>query len=176
MRRIKGPGAVTSKPAVVIASGPEGYFTSGDPGGSVPATVVPDWWLTQQQEELLAFLTAAGITPDATGADMAQVLAAARVLFGGTGSLTNPGWMRLPGGLIIQWGKGTTTGTSGVTITFPFAFPNACFTFQPTDEADAAGSVSIAVAMGGRPISRFAGEARHADGTSGGFYWMALGW
>ena len=40
-------------------------------------------------------------------------------------SLANPGYIKLPGGLIIQWARvGGTIGTNG-TITWPIAFPNA---------------------------------------------------
>ena len=37
-------------------------------------------------------------------------------------SLAESGYQKLPSGLIIQWGKTNTTGTT----TFPIAFPNAC--------------------------------------------------
>jgi hypothetical protein len=39
-------------------------------------------------------------------------------------SLNTNGYLKLPGGLIIQWGLGVTAGGVG-TITFPIAFPNA---------------------------------------------------
>jgi hypothetical protein len=56
-----------------------------------------------------------------------------------TGTLPNPGlaafptsfsgqgYIKLPGGLIIQWGNGTVPpsgGTNGVTVNFPIAFPS----------------------------------------------------
>lgn len=45
-------------------------------------------------------------------------------------SLSSNGYLKLPGGLILQWANGTTeSGGGGTTqvITFPLAFPNACF-------------------------------------------------
>ena len=43
-------------------------------------------------------------------------------------SLAGSGYQKLPSGLIIQWGgTGVIPGPSGVTVTFPVAFPNVCF-------------------------------------------------
>ena len=46
------------------AAGTEGYFTDGDPGGGVAATVVQAWFLNMVQEELRYVVTQAGETPD----------------------------------------------------------------------------------------------------------------
>lgn len=43
----------------------------------------------------------------------------------GPHSLNNSGYQRLPSGLIIQWGRGTSNGSGNLAVTFPFAFPNA---------------------------------------------------
>lgn len=42
--------------------------------------------------------------------------------------LTANGYQKLPGGLIIQWGEVTSSGTAAgnATATFPIAFPNTC--------------------------------------------------
>lgn len=43
-------------------------------------------------------------------------------------SLSTNGYQKLPSGLIIQWGTGTTVPANGTsTTTFPIAFPNSCF-------------------------------------------------
>jgi len=52
MHRIDGPGATV-----------DNKFTDGDPVGGVPATVVTDDWLNDVQENIMAVLAAAGITP-----------------------------------------------------------------------------------------------------------------
>lgn len=45
----------------------------------------------------------------------------------GNQSLVSPGYQKLPGGLILQWGYVTATAaTTQQTITFPIAFPTAC--------------------------------------------------
>ena len=43
-------------------------------------------------------------------------------------SLTTNGYQKLPGGLILQWGSITTSGTGGgaIPLTFPVTFPSAC--------------------------------------------------
>lgn len=35
------------------------------------------------------------------------------------------GYQKLPSGVIVQWGNITTSGSGGVTLTYPIAFPNA---------------------------------------------------
>jgi hypothetical protein len=47
--------------------------------------------------------------------------------FGGNKS---SGYIKFPNGFIIQWGNNTQV--SGDTITFPIAFPNACFEVVPS--------------------------------------------
>ncbi len=54
-----------------------------------------------------------------------------------SGAIVNPGWIKLPNGLIVQWGgysgtTGTVTSGGGVyeawtTVTWPVSFPNAVF-------------------------------------------------
>ena len=52
-------------------------------------------------------------------------------LDGLTRSLTGNGYAFLPGGLLVQWGSGVTSG-GGVTVTFPIAFPNSLFSVTVT--------------------------------------------
>jgi hypothetical protein len=52
------------------------------------------------------------------------------VPFGGFDrSLSTNGYQKLPGGLILQWGK-AVTGGGGAVVTFPITFPNALFTVK----------------------------------------------
>ncbi len=56
-------------------------------------------------------------------------------LLSGESSKASPGYQKLPGGLIIQWGaiSSTSAGADAV-ITFPVAFPTAVLvTFPATD-------------------------------------------
>lgn len=52
MHRIDGPGATV-----------DNKFTDGDPVGGVQATLVTDDWLNDVQENIMAVLAAAGVTP-----------------------------------------------------------------------------------------------------------------
>lgn len=83
MQRVKTSSAVTSRPAYTETGAP-GYFTSGDAVAAIPATVPGAQWFNQVQEEILAVITAGGLTPDATkdtqlAAAIAQMIAAALV-------------------------------------------------------------------------------------------------
>lgn len=77
--------------------------------------------------------TAAGIVKLATAAlaqgliDDASALTPFKLtqVFTGNQSLGANGYLKLPGGLIIQWGVNGASSSSGTTV-FPVAFPNAC--------------------------------------------------
>ncbi|WP_244130916.1 phage tail protein [Burkholderia gladioli] len=78
MFRIDQTTAVTALPAP-SAAGTPGFFTGGNPATGQAATIVSADWLNLVQEELMSFLTAAGITPLKTS--YGQVLAAVQHLF-----------------------------------------------------------------------------------------------
>lgn len=61
------------------ASGTPQYATDGNAATNVPGTIWPSYAYNMVQDELMAFLAAAGITPDDT--NWGQVLAAAQILF-----------------------------------------------------------------------------------------------
>jgi len=52
--------------------------------------------------------------------------------------INGPGYMKLPSGIIIQWGSGSTTSGQGDAVAFPVPFPTALNSLQIT-EAHAAG-------------------------------------
>ncbi|AQS61803.1 hypothetical protein AGRHK599_LOCUS1193 [Rhizobium rhizogenes] len=59
------------------------------------------------------------VIDDANGAAMFATMGADQLL-------SANGWVKLPNGLIIQWGQGSA-GSGTATIAFPMAFPNACY-------------------------------------------------
>lgn len=68
----------------------------------------------------------ANLIGNVTGSASLNLLASA---FTGAGnqSLVSPGYQKLPGGLLLQWGYVTaTTAAVAQTVTFPIAFPTAC--------------------------------------------------
>ena len=54
---------------------------------------------------------------------------------GGNQSMAASGYQKLPGGLILQWGSSTGTSGGSVAVTFPIAFPNACYRVVATSQA-----------------------------------------
>jgi len=55
---------------------------------------------------------------------------------GGSGSIAANGYQTLFNGLILQWGNSATvSGGTPTTVTFPIAFPNACFVVLGTASA-----------------------------------------
>ncbi len=79
MQRITDPTAVSPIPSPPTLTGTAGFFTEGSSGVSAP-TDVRGWWLNMIQEELISLLTAADITPDTTGENFTQVLAAIKAI------------------------------------------------------------------------------------------------
>jgi hypothetical protein len=78
MHRIDNDSAATSLPAPATPGTP-GFFTGGNPSVGTLATKVSADYMNSVQEELIAILAAASITPDK--ADNTQILAALRKIF-----------------------------------------------------------------------------------------------
>ena len=116
-------GAAASAPSAPALPS-AGYPTNGNPSTATAATVPGEYWFHQIGEELRTVITAAGLTPSNTVLN--QLLSALNAGWGMAKSLTNPGYVTLPGGLILQFGTANSASSSGA-ITFPVAFPNACF-------------------------------------------------
>lgn len=88
MFRIDNETAVAVMPAAPLAGTP-GYFTNGDPGQGIGATVVDAHFLNMVQEELLSIVTAASLEPDKTKFN--QVLQALQIMFAAAGDVTPAG-------------------------------------------------------------------------------------
>jgi hypothetical protein len=81
MQRVTRSTAVAALPAPPASPGTPGYFTGGDPVGSVPATVPGYEWFNSIQEEIVAPILRAGITLDRAVQD--QLRRANDRLYGG---------------------------------------------------------------------------------------------
>lgn len=97
------------------------------------------------------------------------------------------GYLKLPNGLILQWGKVASgwPGEGPYTVTFPIAFPNKCLNTQVTAWSDGRkGSVNldITIPVGTiRPVSFDAlfngiGFQGSTAADLKGFYWFAIGY
>ena len=71
--------------------------------------------------------------------DQAVANVEAQIGQGFDASLTQNGYQKLPGGLILQWGI-STQNSDVVVVTFPIPFPNACLNVQATGTSTATGS------------------------------------
>lgn len=104
----------------------------------------------------------------------------------GTSSKTANGWCKLPNGLIMQWGTDLTgiANYSAITINFPIAFPNSCFTVQLTAKAvttAANGSATLesGIKLNGTPTTTSFGVYVNWAGSHAGATvnttWFAIG-
>jgi hypothetical protein len=136
MDRINGANTVD------IGGGRRGFRDRNLLAG-LSGTQVTAAFLNGLQEEVLAVIEGAGLTPAA--GNWAQLLTAIQALIASGAasavanalntpqSLTAAGYKVFPGGLILQWasaavpdfGAGGTGETSG-TLTWPITFPSAC--------------------------------------------------
>lgn len=162
MFRIDNTTSAAAAPAVPAAD-TEGFFTSGNPVSGIPATVIPDWWLNMIQEEIRAVVVAAGLTPSKT--TLTQLRDGLAVLYGGGGSVAMPGWQKLPGGLIIQWGD----AANAASVVMPVAFPTRGFVVLcgDADNDPAVGAADFATAGPNVTTINFYGVDVN--------YWIALG-
>ncbi len=126
--------------------------------------------------------SAAGFSPDGTAN---QPLTAMQWLFGGTGLLATNGYMRLPGGVLMQWGN--TVSVSGATgVLFPTAFANTCRTVNITEQnATGWGNPPQPTIYGVQSADRYGFQAFSVRiGTDGtpyynaglSFNWIAVGY
>lgn len=90
------------------------------------------------------------------------------------------GWQKLPGGMIIQWGKSAGVAGNNV-ITFPIAFPNACvFTMASVDaELSSVSDTSRTIITNGKTTTTatfYGGQTESNGAAAGPFNWLATGY
>jgi hypothetical protein len=74
MFRIDNATAAALAAPTVAGPNPDKYFTDGDPGGGIPATILPAEWANMVQEEIAGLIEASGLTLDKS--DRAQMQSA----------------------------------------------------------------------------------------------------
>lgn len=132
------------------APGPNDPYVDGNPLTGTEASTVPAASIEAPQREIENAIIAAGLTPNA--ADMTQLTLAILAMisantpfasnaesnagissskaltpsnFGSQQSKTQNGYLKLPGGLILQWGRTAAVAINVVTtVTLPVSFPN----------------------------------------------------
>lgn len=85
------------------------------------------------------------------------------------------GYQKLPGGLIIQWGYDTQTGSSDVSVSFPISFPTACVSLQLGGPITNGTGAQYVYQERIRPSPSTTGFT-YLPSTEIGVYWMALGY
>lgn len=117
-----------------------------------------------------ALLSLQSLTPSGTD-NSTKVATTAWAQLGFAFSLGTTGYIKFPqwmGGLIIQWGVAAPT-SSGVTVTFPIAFPNNCFCISTGYN----GGANFSLWTGVPPFSK-TGFTFYCS-TSGTGTWIAIG-
>lgn len=100
---------------------------------------------------------------------------------GGSGAATKVtnGYQRLPSGIILQWGYGTTDGTGAAAITLPMAFPNACLTAIASDNS-AAGANGVDIvgvgAISAATVTFYVTTHAGVPSATAAFRWLAIGY
>jgi hypothetical protein len=97
----------------------------------------------------------------------------------GLANKNTSGYLKLPGGIIIQWGQFSTmvlTGNTSYAVTFPLAFPNACLNVMTSHYAQAV--LGPNTYTFGSDLGSLTGFSVYGGtNTSGmGFKWVAIGY
>lgn len=118
------------KGAVVISDdGNTIYRNTTDSNSTNPNTGGAGWVNEQATETVLGMLKITTQAQIEAGTNDAVAVTPKKLRFGFSASLFSNGYITFPrwlGGVILQWGVTTTTGTSQE-ITFPLAFPGSVF-------------------------------------------------
>ena len=126
MNRVDTPTAVISVPAQ-DAPGTPGFFTKGNPAIGLAATVPGQDWFNEVQEELLAIILAAGLTPNK--ADTDQVLEAINILSQSARYAADSGSANA---YVATYTPAITTHVVGLQLEFQAAHANSgASTFNP---------------------------------------------
>lgn len=147
MDRAYASGA-SATPPTPPASPSTGYPTAGNPAMAVPPTKPGKYWYFMITEELRNVVSAAGLSP--LQSDVTQILQALPAALASrpemARNLSVNGYQKLPGGLILQWGRASTSAAGTAAITFPIAFPTACLnTYATISAAAVAGSNTMSI-------------------------------
>jgi hypothetical protein len=134
---------------IAPATGTPGQATSGNPATNTPATVLPAYAFNAIQEELIAILAAAGITPDRT--NNAQIVSAikrlvqSQVVLADTGAVNAYAATNAPALTATTWANGivqqikvanTNTGTSTYSPDTLAAIPIYGLGLQPLQQGE----------------------------------------
>ena len=86
------------------------------------------------------------------------------------------GFTRLPGGLLLQWGRASTDGSGAANVAYPTGFASRAHSITMTPNA-AGGPLAVTMNALPRGTNAFAASATDAGGRGVpvNFFWMAIG-
>lgn len=95
-----------------------------------------------------------------------------------TGSKARPGYFKLPGGMIVQWGAATITGDGLYQATFPIAFPNAIFIGNATAVSGTASASGVVISISEPQTNRMTLITKNHPGSDQDInvHWLAIGY
>ncbi|WP_058773322.1 phage tail protein [Pseudomonas rhizoryzae] len=154
-------------------------------GTNDATTVTPkklaSWWtsvMKQATESILGWAklaTQAQVnagTDDATIVTPMKLRAGFSVSFGYVGYIALPAWL---GGFILQWGSTVASNITSLTVTYPVAYPNACYGVWQCIYNDTVGSTdSVRRTTSGAPLTTATFRVTNADGGSS-VGWLSIG-
>lgn len=171
-------GTPPAAPAVPLV----GFPRAGNAMTGEKATRPGPYWYHMITQELRNIVVAAGLTPNA--GSLNQVLLALQAMFAANGrpghTYTDNDWAPVGGGLVLQWGRGTYGNPT--TVTFPIAFPAACFGVVSVADALGAGNATEVSAVSDITATNFKMYITSNPTVGGAWspitataYWIALG-
>ena len=115
----------------------------------------------------------------AVNKDYADLKVALASFTGTNQSLLQNGYQKLPGGLIIQWGKSEMTSDDTAIITFPIAFPNGVLNYSASLGSSLDGIYSYSIGIGPTAIPKTTASVTiTSTGPTllTGFSWLVFGY
>ena len=153
------------------SAGGGGLVTSGDASGVLALQTAGVTALSIDAAQVITLVNALGGTPSAsTAAVNTSTTQLATTAFANPASLLSAnGYVKLPSGVILQWGS--ATGSSSPVITFPIAFPSTlgAAMAMPNNASTAAPAPSISARSTTGFTVSFAGASTN-------WFWFAIGY
>lgn len=150
-------------------------FTGGNPQTGELPTALDQFFFDSLQEEICGVIEGGGIALNK--ADRGQMLKAMKAMFPLLSQFGNsqasPGYQKLPGGLVIQWGTGAIPTSGSATVSFPLLFTKGIF--QLITPLDSSSSNNYRVAVSTSTLSTMTMTSTNTQNTTG-VMWMAAGY